>query len=49
MNWKDFLTAAEIDELAKIQADKLAGQKQARRIYDRCWRRLKKQGGGEHG
>lgn len=49
MNWKDFLTAAEVEELAKIQADKAAGQKQAKRIYDRCWRRLKKQEAVRHG
>lgn len=41
MNWRDFLTADEVSELAQIDADKKAGQAQARRIYDRCRKRMK--------
>lgn len=40
VNWRDHLTPAEIDELAQIERDKKAGQAQARRIYDRCRKRM---------
>lgn len=40
MNWRDHLTQSEIDELAQIERDKKAGQAQARRIYDRCRKRM---------
>ena len=40
MNWRDYLTPDEIAELAKIEADKRAGQAQVRRIYDRCQKRM---------
>ena len=42
MIWRDYLTSAEIAELAKIEADKRAGQAQQRRIYDRCRKRMPK-------
>ena len=38
--WKDYLTTAEVEELAQIKADKKAGQAQERRIYDRCRKRM---------
>jgi len=41
MNWKDYLTDSERAELAKIHDDKLAGQRQWKRIYDRAWKRMK--------
>jgi hypothetical protein len=41
MNWRDYLTDAEIAELAEIDRAKKAGQAQARRIYDRCRKRMK--------
>lgn len=40
MNWRDYLTPEEIAELAEIERAKLEGQKQARRIYDRCRKRM---------
>lgn len=42
VNWRDYLTPAEIEELAKIETDKRAGQAQQRRIYDRCRKRMTK-------
>lgn len=42
MDWKDYLTDAEIAELAEIDRAKREGQKQARRIYDRCRKRMEK-------
>lgn len=41
MSWRDYLTSAEVAELAQIDSDKKAGQAQARRIYDRCRKRMK--------
>ena len=41
--WKDYLTLSEVDELAKIDREKREGQAQARRIYDRCRKRMKVQ------
>jgi len=38
--WKDYLTTAEVEELAQIKADKKVGQAQERRIYDRCRKRM---------
>ena len=40
VNWRDYLTPAEIAELAEIECAKREGQKQARRIYDRCRKRM---------
>jgi len=40
MNWRDYLTPEEIAELAEIEREKRAGQAQARRIYDRCRKRM---------
>jgi len=40
--WRDYLRPDEIEELAQIEADKKAGQKRQHQIYDRCWRRMKK-------
>lgn len=42
MRWRDYLTPAEIDRLAQIDADKKAGQAEQRRIYDRCRKRMAK-------
>jgi hypothetical protein len=47
MKWTDYLTDAERAELAKIEADKLAGQRQRWRIYDRCRKRMAKRMGAE--
>lgn len=41
MNWRDFLTANEAEELAQIDRAKKAGQAHARRIWDRCRKRMK--------
>lgn len=38
--WRDYLTPVEIAELAEIERAKREGQKQARRIYDRCRKRM---------
>ena len=40
MSWRDHLTGAE-KELAAIDRTKKEGQAQARRIYDRCRKRMK--------
>lgn len=40
VNWRDYLTPTEIAELAEIERAKRDGQKQARRIYDRCRKRM---------
>jgi hypothetical protein len=45
MNWRDHLTDTEAAELAEIDRAKLAGQRQARRIYDRCRKRKAKESG----
>jgi len=42
MTWQNYLSAAEVAELAQIAADKRAGQAQAKRIYDRCRKRMNK-------
>ena len=42
MTWKDYLTDAEIRELDEIKTRKIEGQRQFKRIYDRCWRRARK-------
>ena len=47
--WKDYLTLSEVDELAKIDREKREGQAQARRIYDRCRKRMKVQKGMDDG
>lgn len=39
MNWRDYLTADEIERLAEIDREKKAGQAEHRRIYDRCRKR----------
>jgi len=41
MTWRDHLTVAEKAELAAIDRAKKEGQAQARRIYDRCRKRMK--------
>jgi len=46
MDWKHYLTDQERADLAKIKADKAAGQRQWKRIYDRCWKRMKAEGAG---
>lgn len=40
--WRDFLADEEVAELSEIEAAKVAGQQRARRIYDRCRKRMKK-------
>ena len=40
MKWQDFLTDAERAELDKINADRRAGVKRYRQIYDRCRKRM---------
>lgn len=47
MNWRDHLTQSEIDELAQIERAKKAGQAQARRIYDRCRKRMAQTANGK--
>ena len=42
MNWRDHLTRPEITELEAIDRAKKDGQRQARRIYDRCRKRMAK-------
>lgn len=39
-DWRDFLKEEEITELSNIDHAKREGQKQARRIYDRCRKRM---------
>ncbi len=41
-DWRDYLTADEIEELALIESAKKAGQAMQRRIYDRCRKRMAK-------
>lgn len=43
MNWRDHLTQPEIAELEAIDRAKKEGQRQARRIYDRCRKRMAKE------
>ena len=45
MSWADYLTPAEIHRLLQIKTDKKAGQAEARRIYDRCRKRMAKEAG----
>ena len=40
MTWRDYLTPAEIDQLARIKADTKALKQEHRRIFDRCRKRL---------
>lgn len=40
MNWRDFLTEAEVERLAEIARAKKVGQAEQRRIYDRCRKRM---------
>lgn len=42
-NWKDYLTPDERLELRDIAERKAEGQKQYRRIYERCHRRARKE------
>ncbi|MBK9496679.1 MAG: hypothetical protein IPO08_19695 [Xanthomonadales bacterium] len=40
VNWRDYLTAEEIERLAQIDRAKKDGQAEQRRIYDRCRKRM---------
>ena len=44
MIWRDYLTAAEIARLAEIDRAKKDGQAEQRRIYDRCRKRMEREG-----
>lgn len=40
MNWRDELTEAELARLVEIDETRLALNKEYRRIYDRCRKRM---------
>jgi hypothetical protein len=46
MIWRDHLKPHEVERLAEIEREKRVGQAEARRIYDRCRKRMsgKKEG-----
>ncbi|MGA1807433.1 MULTISPECIES: hypothetical protein [Sphingobium] len=41
-SWRNYLTPSEAEELAAIERARDAGKAQARRIYDRCRKRMKR-------
>jgi hypothetical protein len=40
MIWRDHLKPHEVERLAEIEREKRIGQAEARRIYDRCRKRM---------
>jgi len=42
MNWRGYLTTAEIEQLARIKSDTKALKAEHRRVYDRCRKRMGK-------
>ena len=40
MTWRDHLKPHEVERLAEIEREKRVGQAEARRIYDRCRKRM---------
>lgn len=43
MNWKDYMTQAEIARVAELDSERRARLAEYRRIYDRCRKRMKRE------
>ncbi len=42
MNWRDYLTPEETQELERIDEERREGQGLRRKIFDRCRRRMER-------